>query len=267
MNAGTAFITNLAPEYVRTSFSMWHSGYAMGEAAAKTLQGEDRGRRLHRLPARQGQPRRVQARLRGQWRQGHRRHPDGRRRRRARFHAVLPARQGQEAGCVLRVRAGRRSCRARSAKTYGALGMREAGIKLIGPGDITQDIKLQAHGSTPRSASSPCTTTTPISTIRRTSASSPPGRRITAPTRRRTSWRSAATTAWPPSCMRASHQGQDGRGRGGGARSRAGSSTARSGPIMIDPETRDIVMNEYLSEVVMGRTASSIRRRSARSIT
>ena len=37
MNAGTAFITNLAPEYVRTSFTMWHSGYAMGVAAAKTL--------------------------------------------------------------------------------------------------------------------------------------------------------------------------------------------------------------------------------------
>ena len=31
-------------------------------------------------------------------------------------------------------------------KTYGALGMKEAGIKLIGPGDITQDIKLQAMG-------------------------------------------------------------------------------------------------------------------------
>ena len=31
-------------------------------------------------------------------------------------------------------------------KTYGALGMREAGIKLIGPGDITQDTKLQAMG-------------------------------------------------------------------------------------------------------------------------
>src|SRR6202049_814327 len=31
-------------------------------------------------------------------------------------------------------------------KTYAALGMRTAGIKLIGPGDITQDIKLQAMG-------------------------------------------------------------------------------------------------------------------------
>ena len=32
-------------------------------------------------------------------------------------------------------------------KTYGALGMRAAGIKLIGPGDITQDTKLQAMGA------------------------------------------------------------------------------------------------------------------------
>ena len=31
-------------------------------------------------------------------------------------------------------------------KTYGALGMKAAGIKLIGPGDITQDTKLQDMG-------------------------------------------------------------------------------------------------------------------------
>ena len=36
-NAGTSFITNLSPDFVRTSFTMWHSGYAMGVAAAKTL--------------------------------------------------------------------------------------------------------------------------------------------------------------------------------------------------------------------------------------
>ena len=30
MNAGTAHITNMSPEYVRTSFSMWHAGYALG---------------------------------------------------------------------------------------------------------------------------------------------------------------------------------------------------------------------------------------------
>src|SRR5580692_12947289 len=33
MNAGTAFITNMSGDFVRTSFSMWHSGYALGAAA------------------------------------------------------------------------------------------------------------------------------------------------------------------------------------------------------------------------------------------
>src|ERR1700752_276997 len=33
---------------------------------------------------------------------------------------------------------------AAAVKTYAALGMRDAGIRLIGPGDITQDTKLQA---------------------------------------------------------------------------------------------------------------------------
>src|SRR5262245_65607482 len=37
MNAGTAHITNMSQYYVRTSFSMWHSGFPLGEAAAKRL--------------------------------------------------------------------------------------------------------------------------------------------------------------------------------------------------------------------------------------
>ena len=37
MNAGTAFITNLSPYFVRTSFTLWQSSYAMGEQAANTL--------------------------------------------------------------------------------------------------------------------------------------------------------------------------------------------------------------------------------------
>ena len=38
MNAGTAHITNMSPYFVRTSFSMWHAGYGMGEIAAKQCQ-------------------------------------------------------------------------------------------------------------------------------------------------------------------------------------------------------------------------------------
>src|ERR1700694_5770591 len=40
MNAGTSFITNLSPYYIRTSFTLWHSSYALGEAAAKTLKAK-----------------------------------------------------------------------------------------------------------------------------------------------------------------------------------------------------------------------------------
>ena len=80
-------------------------------------------------------------------------------------------------------------------KTYGALGMKAAGIKLIGPGDITQDIKLQAMGDAAIG----------LITMHHYNADldnaenkrwSRPGRRTTATTRRRTSWRSAPTTAW-----------------------------------------------------------------------
>src|SRR2546421_10858087 len=40
MNAGTAHITDMAPQFVRTSFSMWHAGYGIGEAATKILKAK-----------------------------------------------------------------------------------------------------------------------------------------------------------------------------------------------------------------------------------
>ena len=40
MNAGTAHITNMSQYYLRTSFSMWHAAYAMGEATAKQLKAK-----------------------------------------------------------------------------------------------------------------------------------------------------------------------------------------------------------------------------------
>ena len=76
-----------------------------GRRRGETTRRQDRRHRLQRLPARQGQPRCVQARLRGGRRHGDRRHPDGGGGGGAGLHAVLPARQGQEAGRVLRVRA------------------------------------------------------------------------------------------------------------------------------------------------------------------
>ena len=121
------------------------------------------------------------------------------------------------------------------AKTYGALGMRAAGIKLIGPGDITQDTKLQAWVR-PRSASSPCTTTPPICANAGEQDVRGPGRRTTAPIRRRTSCRSAATTAWPSSRTRSRPPREDGRGRRRWPALKGWKFDGPQGPILIDPD-------------------------------
>ena len=145
MNAGTAHITNMAPHYVRTSFSMWHAGYAMGEAAAKHLNaktavvgytdfppGKDSLNAFKRGFEANGGKVIDEIPMGGAgavpdftpfFQRAKDKKPDV-------FFVFVPA--GDHAAAVV--------------KTYGALGMTDAGIKLIGPGDITQDTKLQAMG-------------------------------------------------------------------------------------------------------------------------
>src|SRR5262245_38844978 len=145
MNAGTAHITTMSPYFVRTSFSMWHSGYSLGEAAAKQLKaktavvgysdfppGKDSlnafkrsfeangGKVVDEIPM--GGPAQVPD-FTPFFQRAKDKKPDV-------FFVFVPA--GDHALAVV--------------KTYAALGMKEAGIKLIGPGDITQDTKLQAMG-------------------------------------------------------------------------------------------------------------------------
>src|SRR3984893_7196609 len=145
MNAATSFITNLSGYYVRISFTMWHYSYALVAAAAKQLHaktavvaytdyppGKDSltafqnafeangGRVIDAIPA--GGPGAVPD-FTPFFQRAKDAKPDV-------LFVFVPA--GDHATAVV--------------KTYGALGMRAAGIKLIGPGDITQDFKLQAMG-------------------------------------------------------------------------------------------------------------------------
>ena len=145
MNAGTSFITNLSPYYVRTSFTLWQSSYVMGEEAAKYLHaktavvaytdyppGKDAldafkyafehngGKVIDAIPA--GGPGATPD-FTPFFQRAKDEHPDV-------LFVFVPA--GDQATAVV--------------KTYAALGMRAAGIKLIGTGDIVQDIKLQAMG-------------------------------------------------------------------------------------------------------------------------
>src|SRR5712691_8028925 len=248
MNAGTAFITNLAPEYVRTSFSMWHAGYAMGEAAAKIMKvktavvgysdfppGKDSldafkrgfeangGKILDAIPM-GGAGAVPDFTPFFQRAKDHK--PDV-------FFVFVPA--GDHAAAVV--------------KTYGALGMRAAGIKLIGPGDITQDTKLQAMG--PPAVG--------LITMHHYHADldNPENKRFVA------AWKKDYGANTTPDFMAVG--GYDGmaalvhaiQATKGKVDSDAAPASLKGwkynsprGPISIDPDTRDIVMNEYLSEVV-----------------
>jgi branched-chain amino acid transport system substrate-binding protein len=128
--------------------------------------------------------------------------------------------------------------------------MRRAGIKLIGPGDITQDFKLQAMGDD----------AVGLITMHHYNADldNAANRRLVA------AWKQEYGANAVPDFMGV--QGYDGmaaiahavtalKGRLDPDKVQAalkGWKYADSprGPIMIDPATRDIVMNEYLSELV-----------------
>jgi len=144
-NAGTAWITNLSPYIVRLSFSMWHPAYPMGAYAyekigCKTVAmaytdfppGKDSteafrtgyekagGKIIDSIPM--GSPVQVPdftpffQKIKDE-------HPDC-------MYVFIPS--GAHAAGVM--------------KAYGELGMRKAGIKLIGPMDLIPDNKLQDMG-------------------------------------------------------------------------------------------------------------------------
>jgi branched-chain amino acid transport system substrate-binding protein len=144
-NAGTAWITNLSPYYVRLSFSMWHPAYPMGAYAYSKIgcktaavaytdfpPGKDSveafktgfekagGKVTLSIPM--GSPVQVPdftpffQRIKDA-------HPDC-------MYVFIPS--GAHATGVM--------------KAYGELGMRKAGVKLIGPMDLIPDNKLQDMG-------------------------------------------------------------------------------------------------------------------------
>jgi branched-chain amino acid transport system substrate-binding protein len=249
-NAATSFITNLSSDYVRTSFTMWHSSYALGQAAAKTLHaktavvaytdyppGKDSleafknafeangGKVLDAIPA--GGPGQVPD-FTPFFQRAKDQHPDV-------LFVFVPA--GDHASAVV--------------KTYGALGMRAAGIKLIGPGDIVQDIKLQAMGDA----------AVGLITMHHYNADldNPQNKAFVA------AWKKEYGPDSTPDFTGVGgydgmaaivHAVQATKGKMDGdeaVKSLLGwKFQSPQGPIMIDPETRDIVMNEYLDEVVKG---------------
>ena len=136
-------------------------------------------------------------------------------------------------------------------RTYGALGMRAAGIKLIGPGDITQDTKLQAMGDA----------AVGLVTMHHYNVDldNAENKQFVA------EWKKAYGADSTPDFFAVGgfdgmaaivHATQALKGKIDGDQAVASLKgwkfNSPRGPIMIDPDTRDIVMNEYLVEVVKG---------------
>ncbi|MGE5639813.1 MAG: ABC transporter substrate-binding protein [Clostridia bacterium] len=248
LNAGTAWITNLSPMISRVSFTMWQSGYALGEAAVKSLHaktavvgytdfppGKDSleafrrgftdagGKILDEIPM--GGPAQVPD-FTPFFQRAKDKKPDV-------FYVFVPS--GDHAVAV--------------TKTYNALGMAQSGIKLIGPGDLTPDFKLQGMGEN----------AVGLITMGHYNADldNPENKRFVAQWKK--NWGADAS----PDFMAV--QGYDGmaaiahvvvaqKGKIDPDKTiealKGWKFNSPRGPIMIDPNTRDIVMNEYLSQVV-----------------
>ncbi len=247
MNAGTAWITNLSPNIARVSFTMWQAGYIMGEYAANKMgckqavsgytnfpPGKDSvasfkrgfeeagGKVIDEIPM--GGPRDV---------------PD--------FTPFFQRTKDQKPNCFyIFVPAGNHATAV--VKTFDELGMKDAGITLIGPGDLTQDTKLQEMGDA----------AVGLSVMHHYAADykTPENEAFVA------AWKKAYGEDSTPDFLGV--QGYDGMAAifhvintvkgditGSSAMEALKGWTFNSprGPISIDPETREIVQNIYLHEV------------------
>lgn len=248
MNASTAFITKLSPYIVRVSFTAWQAAYPMGKYAIEKLScktaaigytdyapGKDNrdafkagftkagGKIVASIPM--GNPRQV---------------PD--------FSPFFQRVKDLKPDCFyVFVPAGNHS--AAAFKTYRDLGMAKAGIKLIGPGDIAPDSRLQEFGKGAIG----------LIVIHGYSADldNPQNKAFVA------AWKKAYGADTVPDYMAV--DGWDGMAAIAHAiKTQKGNVTTDGtihalkgwtfdsprGPISIDPQTRDIIQNEYIFKIV-----------------
>jgi branched-chain amino acid transport system substrate-binding protein len=245
MNAGTAMTTTLSPFIARVSFTLWQSSFPLGEWAAKsgikkvysavsdygpghdaeagfTKGFTDAGGEMVgsvRIPLANPDFVPFMQRIKDT-------KPDA-------VFVFVPA--GKQATAVM--------------KTFGDLGMPQAGIRLIGPGDITTDEELPNMGDAALGV---------ITMHHYSAASTRPQNRAFVD-----AWKQEYGAASVPSFMSAaSWDGMQAiydvvrqqKGKIDGEKTMSllkgwKFDDSPRGPIMIDPETRDIVQNEYLRRV------------------
>lgn len=244
MNAGTSVITTMSPYIVRFSFTLWQSSLPMGTWAAKRFKtayvavsdfgpGHDAetaftkgfteagGKIVGNVRIPLANPDFV---------------PFMQRAKDAKPEAVfafVPA--GRQATAIM--------------KAYGDLGLDKAGVKFIGPGDITTDEELPNMGDVPLGV---------LTVFHYSAAATRPANKTFI-----AAWKKEYGENSTPSFMSVgAWDGMDGiyyaiREQKGKVDADKTIELLRNyknpnsprGPISIDPETRDIVQNEYLREV------------------
>jgi branched-chain amino acid transport system substrate-binding protein len=244
LNAGTSVVTTRSPYIVRVSFTLWQSSYPLGEWAAKQY------KRAYTLVSDYGPGHDAEAafsdafkaaggQLAGSLRvplQNPDFAPYMQRVKDAKPDALMvfiPA--GKTATAVM--------------KTFSELGLAAAGVHLIGPGDITTDEELPNMGDVALG----------VHTVFHYSAAAerPANKRFVEAWKKEYGGAStpnfAAVAAWDAMAMIYGALRQQ-KGKADAARTMElfkqwKNPDSPRGPIAIDPETRDIVQNEYLREV------------------
>ena len=244
MNAGTAFITTLSPYIARTSFTLWQSSYPMGEWAAKKYKTayvavSDFG------PGHDAQEAFVKSfKAGGGTIVGNVRMPPPT----SDFAPYLQrVKDAKPDALFVFVPAGKNATAL--MKGFGDLGLSQAGIKLIGPGDITTDEELPNMGDVPLG----------VTTMFHYSAA---GNRPANKTFVAEYQKAYGPKAWPNFISVGAWDAMQAifdaviqqKGNVTADRTMAiwkgwKNPNSPRGPISIDPETRDIIQNEYIREV------------------
>lgn len=244
MNAGTAMLTTLSPYIVRTSFTLWQSSYPMGTWAAKKFKTayiavSDFG------PGHDAQEAFTKSfKAGGGLIVGNVRMPPPT----TDFAPFLQrVKDAKPDALFVFVPAGKSATAL--MKGFGDLGLAQTGIKLIGPGDITTDEELPNMGDVPIG----------VTTMFHYSAAGdrPANKTFVA------EWQKAyGPKSWPNfisvgawDAMQAIYDAIAAqKGKVTPEKTMALLKTWKNpnsprGPIAIDPETRDIIQNEYIREV------------------
>jgi branched-chain amino acid transport system substrate-binding protein len=244
INAGTSVVTTRSPYIVRDSFTLWQSSYPLGQWAAKKY------KRAYTLVSDYGPGHDAEAAFTEAFKAGGGQvvgsvrvpvqNPD--------FAPYMQrVKDAKPDALMVFIPAGKTATAV--MKTFADLGLRDAGVHLIGPGDITTDEELPNMGDVALGV---------MTVFHYSAAADRP-----ANTRFVDAWKKeygpnstpnfAAVAAWDAMAMiYAALREQKGKldaERTLDIFKHWKNPDSPRGPISIDPETRDIVQNEYLREV------------------